>query len=133
LTSSTLFVGSIATLFLARCIALRGRRNVLDELHLIGMVLREHVLPAALSAIGRLFDSSFWDETNRLTEGRGDVDAAVAWFFRLLGAFLANAVRRLLLGTSTSGHVPLLNLWNPHPLCEDFFRRCISSSVQSSE
>jgi len=72
-------------LCLARCVGLPERRIVLDEVHPIGRVLREHVLPAALSAVGRLFGSSFWDETNRLTRGRGDVDAAVAWSFRLFG------------------------------------------------
>jgi len=33
--------------------------------------------------------------------------------FAFWGAFLANDVRRLLLGTSTSGYVPPHNLWNP--------------------
>lgn len=41
------------------------------------------------------------------------MDAAVAWSFRLLWAFLANAIRRLLLGTSTFGYIPPHNLWNP--------------------
>jgi len=49
------------------------------------------------------------------------VDAAVAWSFRLLWAFLANAIRRLLLGTSTFGYIPPHNLWNPILFARDFF------------